>query len=821
MIDTIGQDLRYALRTFRRSPGFVALAILTVAIGIGANAAIFSVVNSVLLRPLPFPDSQRLVLVSQTNRQTRASSHDASPANFLDWRARSHSFADIAAFRNAAFTLAPGDRPERVGGAIVNANFFDVLGVAPAIGRGFLPTDEGPGAPRAAILSNALWRARFGGQADVIGRSIRLNDEPYTIVGVQAPGVDYPDRASLWVPPHWAAPDDPLAAGADPSAQRSHAYLQVLARLKPGITARQAQADIDDAAATLEREYPNDNQNSGAGLVTLHDDLVGDVKPTLLILFAAVAVLLLIATTNVSGLLIARATGRRQELSIRIALGATPGRIIGQLLTESVLLATIGGACGVLLAMWIVGPLVAMSPDALGVAGDVRVDSSVLLFGLGISTAAGLLCGLAPARQSLRTSLHDALKQSARGTSGPSQRRVRSALVMGEMALSLVLLVAAGLTVKSFVRLQHVPTGFRTDHILTLSVGLPNARYGTPQQKSEFWERAIAALRGIPGVETVGATSRLPLSGSNSSRGIMIDGQMRNPQASADYRSVSPDYFRTLGIPLMRGRPFGDDDGDKRPLVAMISESMAKRYWPNADPIGHHLSINSMQPIAIVGVVGDVHHASLDAPSQPTFYMPSRQDPWPSMTLVLRVAESAEAAPDTHVSSSGRAASLQASVRQAIWTVDKDQPIGAMLTMDERRSSSLTQRRFSVTLLLAFGTIAVALAAVGLYGVLAFIVAQRRQEIGIRMALGATARDVVRDVMGHGLYLAGAGMMIGVALALAATRLMTTLLYGTSPTDIATFASVATLLIVVSAGASALPALRASRVDPLVALRHN
>ncbi len=819
MIDAIRQDLRYAGRTFRRSPGFVALAILTMAIGVGANAAIFTIVNAVLLRPLPFPDPDRLVLVSQTNRQTKVSSHDAAPANFLDWRARNRSFAGMAAMRDAAFTLASGDHPERVGGAIVSASIFDVLGVTPAIGRGFQPTDEQPGAPRVVVLSDALWRERFGGRADVLGLVIHLNDEPYTIVGVQRPGIDYPDRAKLWVPPHWAAPDDPLAASADPSGQRSHAYLWVLGRIKPGLTRQQAQADMDAVAATLERDYPNDDLNVGIGMVSLHDELVGDVRPTLVMLFGAVGVLLLIATANVSGLLLARATARHQEIAVRIALGATRGRIVGQLLTESVLLAVAGGGCGVLLAMWMVGPLVALNPGGLGVAEKVHVDATVLLFGLAISTAAGLVFGLAPARQSLRTDVHDALKQSARGGSGTGQRRVRAALVMGEMALSLVLLVAAGLTIRSFVRLQHVPTGFDTDRILTLSVGLPGARYARPLQKADFWERAIASLREIPGVQVVGATSRLPLSGGDSTRGILIDGQAPTPPASADYRTASPAYFRALGIHLVRGRVFAEDDRENRPLVTVISESMARRYWPNVDPIGHHVSIDATKPITIVGVVGDVHHASLEAATQPTFYVPYRQDPWPSMTFVLRAAGPAEASSDDRGATVSRRAGLQASVREAIWGVDKDQPVGALIAMDQRLSGSLARRRFSVTLLLGFGCLAVALAAIGLYGVLAFIVAQRRREIGVRMALGARKRDVVADVMGHGLRLAAAGVAIGLVLALAATRVMTTLLYGTSPTDVATFASVAALLIVVAAAASALPALRASRVDPLIALR--
>jgi putative ABC transport system permease protein len=474
------------------------------------------------------------------------------------------------------------------------------------------------------------------------------------------------------------------------------------------------------------------------------------------------------------------------------------------LLTESVLLAVIGGVCGVLLAMWMVAPLAALSPADLGIAGEVRIDAPVLVFALGVSTLAGLVFGLAPARQLMNVTIHDDLKQGARGANSPRQRRIRATLVAAEIALSLVLLVSAGLTIKSFILLQRVPTGFDTDHVLTLNVGLPQVRYATAMQKADFWERALDSLRSVPGVDSVGAASRLPLSGGNSTRGLQIDGKALTPGAEADYRTASPDYFRALGIPVLRGRGFREDDREGRPLVAVISVSMSKRYWPNTDAIGHQLAIND-PPITIVGVVGDVHHASLEATPRPTVYVPYRQDAWPSMTFALRTT----AAPST----------LAAAVRQAIWQVDREQPVGAIRTMDEQLSKSLSRRRFSVTLLTAFGAIAVTLAAIGLYGVLAFIVAQRRREIGVRMALGAQARDVVADVLGQGLRLALLGVAIGIALALAATRLINSLLFGTSSTDVVTFAGVATLLIVVATAASLVPALRASRVDPLTALR--
>ena len=806
MIERLIQDLRYAARTFRRAPGFLLLTTLTIGVGVGANAAIFSIVNAVLLRPLPFGHPDQLVLVTEADRRTRQSNGDATPANFLDWRVRQRSLTALAGFRQSPLALSGGDRPESVAGAIVNANFFDVLDVKPALGRTFAETDEGPGARRVVVLTDGLWRQRFGARGDAIGQTLRINDEPHTIVGVMPAGIDYPDKARAWVPAHWRVPDDPLRARVDPAADRDHGYFSVLARLKPSQTVESAQADMDTVAASLERDYPA-NQFVGVQVTPLRTDLVSDVRQTVLLLFAAVGLLLLIATANVSGLLIARATSRHQEMAVRIALGASRGRILAQLLTESVVLAVLGGASGVLLATWLIDPLVAMSPADLGVAGAVTVDRTVLVFGLALSTLAGLLFGLAPAQQLARLDVHGDLKQGARGGSSAGQRRLRGALVVAEIAISLVLLVGAGLTIKSFEKVQQVSAGFNPDHVLTFGVSLPSARYPAPQQKAEFWQHAVDGLRGIPGVEVAGATSRLPLLPGNSTRGLAIRSLPPGVQASAHYRTASPDYFRAMRIPLLRGRVFEEADRENRPLVAVISASAAQRFWPSRDPIGERFSINEPE-ITIVGVVGDVHAAALDKAPQPTVYVPYRQDPWPSMVFTLRVA-----------GTDAPGAGLQADIRNAIWKVDKDQPIGAILTMDEQLSKSLTRRRFSVTLLSGFGAVAVSLAAIGLYGVLAFIVAQRRREIGVRMALGAQRRDVIGDVMGEGLKLATWGVVTGVVLAFAGTRLMQSLLFGTSPTDALTFAAVATLLVIIAGLASLIPALRASRVDPLVALR--
>ena len=517
-----------------------------------------------------------------------------------------------------------------------------------------------------------------------------------------------------------------------------------------------------------------------------------------------------------SGLLVARASARHQEIALRMALGATRGRILVQLLTESVLLASLGGAFGVLLAMWLVGLLVALSPSSLTIAGDIRIDVPVLLFALVVSMAAGVLFGLAPARQLSRVDVHDDLKQSARGGSASGQRRLRAGLVASEIAISLVLLIAAGLTIRSFIRLQDVPVGFDPDHVVTVTLNPPAARYPTPRNRADFYERTLDALGMLPGVEIAGATSRLPLLPGNSRRGLNIPGVPSNEPTDANYRTATPSYFRAMDIPLIRGRVFTDADREDRPLVAVISASLAQRFWANRDPIGKQFSIDQ-PPITIVGVVGDVHAASLEAPAEPTVYVPYRQDAFPFMTFVVRT-RSADASRSID-SSTSTDRSVQASVRLAIWRVDKELPIGAVRTMDDELSSSVSRRRFGVTLLTAFGAIAVTLSAIGLYGVLAFIVAQRRREIGVRIALGARPGDLVADVLGQGLRLTAIGVVVGLVLAIATTRLINSLLFATSPTDMLTFAAVSSLLVVVAAAASLLPALRASRVDALIALR--
>lgn len=806
MIAAAWRDVRYAARALGRAPGFAVLAVVIVAVGVGANTAIFSVVNAALLRPLPYPRDVELVLVSGSDRTTGQPTFSATPANFLDWRARNRSFTGMAGFRQSALTWSGTDHPERIAGALVSVNFFDVLEVRPAIGRGLAAADGERGAPRVAVISDAMWRNRFGGRPDILGQIARLNDEPHTIVGVMAPGVEYPDKTEIWTSPHWPVPDDPLSPGADPSANRSHGYFSVLARLAPGVSFDAARADMNRVALALEALYPDDNRNAGVALTRMRTELVGGVRATMLLLFAAVGLLLLIATANISGLLMARATLRQQEIAIRAALGATRGRIVAQLLAESILLAALGGGAGVLLAMWLVTPLVALSPSDLAVAGAVTIDWPVLLFGLGCSALVGVLFGLAPALQLSRVDVIDDLKHSARGGVGVGQRRLRAALVTGEIALSLVLLVTAGVTVRSFIRVQEMAPGFEPNDVLTVTLSAPPNRYADEARRAEYWDRILASLRGIPGVEAAGAISRLPLLPGNSTRGLFIRSLPADAQPTAQYRTASADYFKVMAIPILSGRAIEDADRENRPAVAVVSSAAARRFWPGRDAVGETFQINVPGPdYAVVGIAGDVRSASLEVGPEPTIYVPFRQDAFPFMTFVMKTPASAGA--------------MSSAVRTAIWLVDRDVPVGPIRTMDDTLSNSLSRRRFSVTLLSLFGITAVMLAAVGLYGVLAFIVSQRRREIGVRIALGATARDVIGDVLGQGLRLAGLGLILGLALAMVTTRLMAAFLFGTSPTDAVTFAAAAALLAIIAAAASLVPALRASRVDPLVALR--
>jgi putative ABC transport system permease protein len=805
MLESLTRDVRYAIRMLLRAPGFSIVAILTIAVGVGATAGVFSVVNAVLLRPLPFDRPDDLVLVSQQDRRTRMGVGDASPANFLDWRTRNRTLAGMAAMRGASLAFSAGDRPEQVAASIVSANFFDVLGVRASLGRTFQAGDEGPGAARVAILSHEFWRQRFGDRADAVGQVVRIGDEPHTIVGVLPSGLDYPERSQIWIPPHWSVPDDPLVPNEDPKGQRGHGYIRVLARVKPDTSRAAVQADLDAVAAALEREYPAPNANVGIGLVSLRDDLVGDVRPGILMLFAAVGLLLVLATANVAGLLVARATGRQQEMAIRAALGASRPRIVRQLTIESLLLSTVGGAAGVLLAMWIVGPVVYMSPASVLLLQDAVIDARVLVFALLASTSAGILFGLAPVRHVLKLNVHEGLKQTARGSAGPRQRRLRAALAVTQIALSLVLLVSAGLTIKSLIRLQQVPPGFDPSHVLTVRINLPQPRYPAPERRAMFWNAALGKIREIPGVETAGATSRLPLIAGNSSRSLLIDA--RTP-ATADYRAVTPDYFRAIGIPLLQGRTFEDSDGGRRPPVAVISTSMAAQFWPKGDAVGQHITLGgnpSDPPMTVIGVVGDIRHASLEIAPAATLYAPYRQDPWASMTFAIR----------TH----GDPEAVAEAAREAIWQIDKDQPIRSVATMDDLLASSLAGRRFGAALLSGFGTVAIALAAIGLYGLLAFIVSQQRREIGVRMALGATRGQVVADVVTRGLALACSGVLVGLGVALGVTRLFATMLFGVAPTDAATFATVAALMLIVAIAASAAPAWRAGHIDPLEALR--
>jgi putative ABC transport system permease protein len=814
MIETLGQDLRYAGRTFRRSPGFVLLAVLTIAVGVGANAAIFSVVNAVLLRPLPFDQSGQLVLVHETNKLTRQSTGNMSPANFLDYRIRTHGFTGLAALRNEGYTVI-GDRTERWSGGLVSANFFDVLGVTPVLGRRFTPAEEGPGAARVAILSDGLWRQRFGARRNVIGESVRLNGEPHTIVGVAPAGVEYPDQAQLWTPGHWRVPDDSLLPGADPSAQRNHAYMMVLGRMKAATTREQAAADVAAVAAGLERDYPNANMNVGATVVSLRDDLVGDVRPTLVLLFAAVGLVLLIACVNFASLQLARSATRQREIAIRAALGAPSGRLIRQMLTESVLLALLGGAAGLVLAGLGVRLLMELKPAGLPRIANTSIDASVLGFTFAVSLLTGIVFGLLPALSTTFFGLNAKLKQDTRTTAGGcTGYRLRKFLVVSEIALALVLLISAGLMIRSFTLLHRVDPGFRTDNLLTMRVELPEARYHEQAKQRQFHREFLEALNAAAGVQAA-LVSELPMSGDYITHNFVIEGRpplAAGSEPEVQTRTVEGDYFRVLGIPLLAGRDFGSQDRTGSLRVAVVNRAFVAQYFPGQDAIGARVQWARSDPpdwMTIVGVVGDIKHFGPGEPEEPAVY-----------DLYSQTAQQWKRWMYPTIRGAAAPGILLGQVKQRLWAIDNQLPVTQVFTMNEVVAASLDHQRFNLTLLGIFAGVALALAVVGIYGVMSYAITQRTNEIGIRVALGAQQRDVLWLILGQGLRLALIGGSLGIAASLALTRYMSHLLFGISPRDPQTFVAIPFALLAVALLACYAPARRAVRVDPIIALRY-
>ena len=806
LLGTVWQDLRYGVRTLVKSPAFTIVAVLSLALGIGANTAIFSVVNSILLRPLPYPESERIVAVWHTPPQesfpgmTRFS---VSPGNYLDWKEQSRSFEQMAIYQYAGLSMSAGSDPVPVTGAAVSSDFFSVLRAGVERGRAFLPEEEQLGRDGSVILGHGLWQRAFGGDPNLVGRTVNLNSRSFTVVGVMPAGFEFPAEAELWVPLAWDAEERETRA--------IHDYL-VVARLKRDASLEQAQAELSTISTRLEQQYPEANKGWGAVIIPLQEDLVGDVRPALLVLFGAVGFVLLIACANVANLMLARGANRRKEFALRVALGATRGRIVRQLLCESLLLAVAGGLLGLLFAGWGGQLLVGLSAGSLPDSAAVGVDAWALGFTLLVSLAAGGLAGVAPALQFSKGELAETLKQGTGRTGGGSVRQsTRKALVVCEVALSLILLVGAGLMIRSFWKLQNVDPGFEVGNALALSVGLSPDRYAEPQLQLSFHDRVLEQLRALPGVVSAGSTTTLPLTGGGSKQPFTIEGRPAPPvseQPLAQTRYVSPDYFRAIGIPLKQGRVFEERDREGSPQVVIISEAMARRFWPGQNPVGQRMtaSFHEKQGLReVVGVVGDMKSNGLDDEAAATMYLPFRQAPRPWITFVVRTAADPQG--------------LVQPASKAVYGVDSEQALRSVRTMEQVLTESLSGRRFNMTLLMTFAGVALVLAAVGVYGVMNYSVMLRRRELGIRIALGARALDVLRLVLGQGLVLTLIGVGVGMAGAYALTRLMASLLYGVTATDFMTFGSVSGLIVLVGLLASFLPARRATKVDPMIALR--
>ena len=810
MLETIIQDLRYGVRVLAKSPVFTAVAVLTLALGIGANSAIFSIVNAVLLRPLDYKDSGRLVLVNHNYRKLGLRASVSAPG-YAHYREHAQSFSAVAAYTGWSVNLTGDGEPERLQGLTVTPNLFPLLGADAARGRVLLEEEGQPGRGRVIVLSDALWRRRFGADPNVVGRALTLNGNPFTVVGVMPPafrfGREFGPAADFWAPITFTqqqlSPDN-----------LTNEYLGVVASLKPGVSLAQAQAEMDAIAKTLRDQYmPGSDEAYWGLLVTPMSELVvGDIRPALLVLLGAVALVLLIACANVANLMLARAASRQKEIAIRSALGAGRGRVVRQLLTESTLIALLGGAAGLLLANWGLTFLLRMNEDKIPRAHEIGLDWGVVAFTAGVSLLTGLAFGLGPAFQTSRVDLHDTLKEGGRSGSAGTRRGVRGALVVAEVSLAVVLLVGAGLLVRSFVGLRHVSPGFQPEHVIAMQVSLPYKRYPEPGQQADFYRRAMESAAALPGVRAAGAVSSLPMGGDTMSSSFRIEGRPVSPNETlphGDLWSATHDYFRALGIPLVRGRYFSERDAADAPGVAIIDEVTARKYWPSEDPVGKRISFegdgDDRKWREVVGVVGHVKNRGLEGEARPQYYVPYPQNPFSSMAIVVQAE--------------GDPAALAGTVRGAIQAIDVDLPVYRVTTMERLVADSLAERRFSTLLLGVFAAVALLLAAVGLYGLLSYTVAQRRHEIGIRMALGARAGDVLRLVVGQALWLTLAGIALGLVAALALTRVMAGLLYGVSALDPATFAGVALLLLAVALAACLVPARRATRVDPAIALR--
>ena len=811
------QDLRYSIRSLLKTPGFTAVAIIVLTLGIGANTAIFTVLNAVLLRPLPYSESERLVMIWETNPRFKIAG-DTVPVthgNFMDWREQNTVFEYISALGTGRWNLTGLGEPERISGASVSPSFFQLMGVEPKLGRTFRDDEETPGAGMVVVISHALWQQRFGAASDVIGMAMILDGASYTVIGVAPEGFNFPRGKEL---PYFVGDTTqtdlwrPMPLGADfVNKSRANHQLSVIAKIKPGVSSERAQAEMTAIAERLEHTYPDSNQGIGAKVVSLNEQVVSNVRPALLVLMGAVALVLLIACANVANLLLARSASRQREIAIRMALGASRGRVLWQLMTEAMLLALTAAIAGTLLSFWGINAILSMSRDTLPRAHEINIDFKVLGFTVAIALLTSAIFGLTPALQASKINLSESLKEGARGSSaGRRATRVRSSMVIAEVALSLVLLIGAGLMIKSLAVLLKVDPGFKPNNTLTLNIELLNSKYPGATQQIAFFQDVSQRVAALPGVQSVGLISSAPLSGGVYAGGFSIEGRnLEGDDLVADRRMISADYFKTLSIPLLKGRGFTERDHQSSPGVVVVSESWARRFLPNEDLIDKRLKLggpDSTRPwLSIVGIAGDVRDIALESEAKPCLYIPYQQFPSSGMALVVRTV--VDPAP------------LTPAIREEVRAVDKDQPLTDVKTMDQYVADSVSPRRFNAMLLLIFASLALVLASVGIYGVMAYSVTQRTHEIGIRVALGAQPSDVIRLVVGRGMALVLAGVAIGLAGALVFTRVMTSLLYGVSATDPITFALVPVVLIAVALLANYVPARRATKVDPMIALR--
>ncbi len=809
------QDVRYGLRQLRKSPGFTAIAVITLALGIGANTAIFSVVNGVLLRPLAFRDSDNLVRIWHTPPQKSfpgIPTFAVSPANYIDWQSQNHVFEQVAIAGYHGFTLTGVDKPEQLDGSAVSANFFSTLGVQPMLGRVFTQDEDQPGHSNVVVLSHRLWQEHFGANRDIVGRNITLDGESYLVAGVMPPNFRQPDFAQMWTPMAWTDQEK--------AVRGIHDY-GVIARLKPGVDVKQAQAEMNTISNRLEQQYPADDKGWGALVLPLQDDLVSDVRPALLVLLGAVGFILLIACVNVVNLSLAKTFSRHKEIAIRTALGATSSRIVRQVLVESVLIALCGGLLGLTYAHSGVRLIMAFLADKLPHSVDVSLDLKVLGFTLIISLVAGILAGILPALQLSRSNVNEALKQGfGRSDTDSTGNRTRSILVVVEVSLSLMLLIGAGLLIRSFQRLREVDPGFDPHGVLTETLGVSRSKFAQPLQQVAFFDRVLDRVRSLPGVMSAGVVDSIPLGGGGSHEPIAVEGYPVVPmseQPEVDVRRISAGYVSALHIPILRGRDFNDSDRADSPETVLISAALAHQFWPNENPLGKHITLTFFPgpPREVVGVIGDVKDDGLNQSRAPaTLYVPlphlgpSTGGPWRSypMTLVVR--------------SSSNSTGVVSAVSAAVQEIDREVPIRDVLTMDDLVANSLTQQRFNLLLLGAFAGLALVLAAIGIYSVLSYSVRRRIQEIGVRLALGASLPDIFRMIVVEGMKPALLGVTLGAVGALALGKVMASFVYGIKPTDPLTFIAVALTLALVALLASIVPAFRAARVDPMVALRY-